>query len=142
MPPPRIASKRAESLCCSLNRNLRTVIAADRIRSRSERFAGNRWTVYDAVQGTYPMLATSETYPALPRTAPISNTETELVSNAQYDPNQSLTYPAVYVIFTLLKAVRRGIEQKHMWREFRQQGIALKLRLSFWIALCRAAGLL
>lgn len=52
------------------------------------------------------------------------------------------TYPAVYIIFTLLHALRRGSESKNIWREFRRQGIALRPRLSFWLALCRQAGLL
>lgn len=52
------------------------------------------------------------------------------------------TYPAVYIIFTLLHAIRRGSERKNIWREFRRQGIALKPRLSFWLALCRQVGLL
>lgn len=52
------------------------------------------------------------------------------------------TYPAIYIIFTLLNAIRRGIERRNIWREFRRQRIALKPRLSFWIALCRQAGLL
>ncbi|MCI0555607.1 MAG: hypothetical protein L0287_32075, partial [Anaerolineae bacterium] len=51
-------------------------------------------------------------------------------------------YPVLYVIFTLLNAIRRGIERKNIWREFRTQEIALKPRLVFWIALCKAAGLL
>jgi len=51
-------------------------------------------------------------------------------------------YPALYVIFTLLNAIRRGVERKNVWCEFRRQKIALKPRLSFWIALCRQAGLL
>jgi hypothetical protein len=51
-------------------------------------------------------------------------------------------YPALYVIFTLLNAIRRGMPRKNIWREFRRQGIALKPRLSFWIPLCRQAGLL
>jgi hypothetical protein len=52
------------------------------------------------------------------------------------------TYPALYIIFTLLNAFRRGIERKNIWREFHRQQIALTPRLSFWIPLCRAAGLL
>lgn len=51
-------------------------------------------------------------------------------------------YPPLYIIFTLLNALRGGIERKNIWREFRRQGIALKPRLSFWIPLCREAGLL
>ena len=51
------------------------------------------------------------------------------------------TYPAIYIIFTLLNAIRRGIERKKIWREFRRQGIALKPRLSFWVAVCTEAGL-
>lgn len=54
---------------------------------------------------------------------------------------QPETYPAIYIIFTLLNAIRRGIERKNIWREFRRQKIALTPRLSFWIAICRAAGL-
>ena len=52
------------------------------------------------------------------------------------------TYPALYIIFTLLSAFRRGIERKNIWREFHRQKIALTPRLSFWIPLCREAGLL
>lgn len=55
---------------------------------------------------------------------------------------KSQQYPALYVIFTLLNAVRRGIPRKNIWREFLRQGIALKPRLVFWLALCRQAGLL
>lgn len=63
---------------------------------------------------------------------------------AQGDRNvrtESVTYPAIYIIFTLLNAIRRGIERKNLWREFRRQQIPLKPRLSFWIAVCREAGL-
>jgi hypothetical protein len=52
------------------------------------------------------------------------------------------TYPALYIIFTLLNTFRRGIERKNIWREFRRQKITLCPRLSFWIPLCREAGLL
>lgn len=52
------------------------------------------------------------------------------------------TYPAIYIIFTLLNALRRGIERKNIWRDFRRQGIALKPRLSFWVALCMEAELI
>lgn len=52
------------------------------------------------------------------------------------------TLPALYIIFTLLNAFRRGMERKNIWREFHRQKIALTPRLSFWIPLCRAAGLL
>lgn len=52
------------------------------------------------------------------------------------------TLPALYLIFSLLNAFRRGIPQKDIWREFRRQGIALHPRLSFWLALCRQAHLL
>ena len=52
------------------------------------------------------------------------------------------TYPALYIIFSLLNAFRRGIERKNIWREFHRQKIALTPRLSFWIPLCREAGLL
>lgn len=51
------------------------------------------------------------------------------------------TYPAVYIIFTLLNAIRRGIERKKIWREFRRQKIALQPRLSFWLSVCAEAGL-
>ncbi|MBV6392024.1 MAG: hypothetical protein KPEEDBHJ_01241 [Anaerolineales bacterium] len=51
-------------------------------------------------------------------------------------------YPSLYVIFTLLSSIRRGIPQNNIWREFRRQGIALKPRLSFWVPLCRQAGLI
>ena len=56
--------------------------------------------------------------------------------------SKSQPYPTVYVIFTLLNNVRRGSPQKNIWREFHRQGIALKPRLSFWIPLCKQAGLL
>jgi len=46
------------------------------------------------------------------------------------------------VIFTLLIAVRHGIERRNIWREFRRQGVALRPRLSFWVAVCTEAGLL
>lgn len=52
------------------------------------------------------------------------------------------SYPAIYIIFTLLNAIRRGIERRNIWREFRRQGIALKPRWSFWMAVCREAGLI
>ena len=51
------------------------------------------------------------------------------------------TYPALHLIFTLLNAIRRGVERKNIWREFRRQGIALQPRLVFWVALCKQAGL-
>ncbi len=51
-------------------------------------------------------------------------------------------YPALYIIFTLLNVIRRGMERKNIWREFRRQKIALKPRLIFWVALCKKAGLL
>jgi hypothetical protein len=50
-------------------------------------------------------------------------------------------YPPVHVIFTLLNAIRHGMERKNIWREFRRQKIALKPRLAFWLALCKQAGL-
>ncbi|MEW5941740.1 MAG: WYL domain-containing protein [Chloroflexota bacterium] len=52
-----------------------------------------------------------------------------------------LTLPALYIIFTLLNAVRRGIPRPNLWREFRRQNLALKPRLSFWLAICKQAGL-
>ncbi len=51
-------------------------------------------------------------------------------------------YPAVYIIFTLLNAIRRGIERGKIWREFRRQKIAFEPRLAFWVAMCKQAGLL
>jgi|GEM_PF-2162847 len=51
------------------------------------------------------------------------------------------TYPAFYTIFTLLNAIRRGVERKNIWREFRRQKIALQPRLVFWLAVCKQAGL-
>ncbi len=57
-------------------------------------------------------------------------------------PSKSESYPAVYIIFTLLNAFRRGIERKHIWLEFCRQKITLKPRLGFWIAVCKEAGLL
>ena len=50
--------------------------------------------------------------------------------------------PALYIIFTLLNAFRRGIPRQNIWREFRRQGIALRPRLSFWLAVCIQAHLL
>ena len=50
--------------------------------------------------------------------------------------------PALYIIFTLLNAFRRGIPRQHIWKEFRRQGIALRPRLSFWLAVCIQAHLL
>ncbi len=55
---------------------------------------------------------------------------------------QAQILPPLYVIFTLIGALRRGVERKNIWREFRRQGIALQPRLSFWVSLCREAGLL
>jgi hypothetical protein len=45
-------------------------------------------------------------------------------------PNQdpSFTLPAVYVIFTLLNAIRRGIERQNIWREFRRQRLLSKVK--------------
>jgi len=57
-------------------------------------------------------------------------------------PSTSELYPAIHVIFTLLNTIRRGIERKNIWREFRRQRIALKPRLAFWMALCKEAGLI
>ena len=56
-------------------------------------------------------------------------------------PAKPDSYPALYVIFTLLNAIRRDIKRKNIWREFRRQKIALKPRLVFWLALCKEAGL-
>jgi len=50
--------------------------------------------------------------------------------------------PAVYIIFTLLNAFRRGTPRQDMWRKFRRQGIAMRPRLSFWLAFCQWAHLL
>jgi hypothetical protein len=55
---------------------------------------------------------------------------------------QPKRYPALYVIFALLSAIRRGVRRQDIWREFRRQKIALRPRLVFWIALCRTAGLI
>ncbi|MBI3175253.1 MAG: WYL domain-containing protein [Chloroflexi bacterium] len=52
------------------------------------------------------------------------------------------SYPAFYLILTLLNALRRGIPQRQIWREFQRQKVTLQPRLSFWIALCKEAGLL
>lgn len=52
------------------------------------------------------------------------------------------TFPALYIIFTLLNALRRGVERRNIWREFRRQKVALQPRLAFWLALCREAGLI
>ncbi|MBI3175264.1 MAG: WYL domain-containing protein [Chloroflexi bacterium] len=54
----------------------------------------------------------------------------------------SESYPAFYLILTLLNALRRGIPQRQIWREFQRQKVTLQPRLSFWIALCKEAGLL
>jgi len=56
-------------------------------------------------------------------------------------PTKPNSYPALYIIFTLLNVIRRGMERKNIWREFRRQKIALKPRLIFWLALCKEAGL-
>lgn len=50
--------------------------------------------------------------------------------------------PAVYMIFTLLNAFRRGLPRDRIWIEFRRQKIRLHPRLSFWLALCRSAHLI
>jgi len=52
------------------------------------------------------------------------------------------TLPAVYIIFSLLNAFRRGIPRQDIWQEFHRQGIAMRPRLSFWLALCRQAHLI
>ena len=52
------------------------------------------------------------------------------------------SYPAVYIIFTLLNAIRRGIKRNNIWREFRRQKIVFKPRLAFWLAVCKEAGLI
>jgi hypothetical protein len=57
-------------------------------------------------------------------------------------PAKPDSYPALYIIFTLLNTIRRGMERKNIWREFRRQKIALKPRLAFWLALCKEAGLI
>jgi WYL domain len=64
------------------------------------------------------------------------------VRSMKSEPGQVPILPPLYVIFTLLSALRRGVERKNLWREFRRQGIPLQPRLSFWVALCREAGLL
>ena len=56
--------------------------------------------------------------------------------------NTPVILPALYIIFTLLNAVRRGIPRQNIWREFRRQKVALKPRLSFWLAVCKQAGLI
>ncbi len=56
-------------------------------------------------------------------------------------PSNLELYPALHIIFTLLNAIRRSIERKNIWREFRRQKIVLKPRLVFWLALCKQAGL-
>lgn len=53
-----------------------------------------------------------------------------------------VSLPALYIIFTLLNAIRRNVPRTDIWREFRRQKIALRPRLSFWISLCKQAGLL
>lgn len=62
------------------------------------------------------------------------------MNTSQVEPVE--TYPALYIIFTLLNAFRRGMIRKNIWREFRRQKIALQPRLSFWLAVCRTTGLL
>jgi hypothetical protein len=56
--------------------------------------------------------------------------------------NIPVALPALYIIFTLLNAIRRGIPRHNIWREFRRQKVSLKPRLVFWIALCKEAGLI
>jgi hypothetical protein len=51
-------------------------------------------------------------------------------------------FPAVYIIFSVLNAFRHGIPRQNIWREFRRQGIPMRPRLAFWLALCRQAKLL
>ena len=34
--------------------------------------------------------------------------------------------PALYIIFTLLNAFRRGIPRHEVWKEYRRQGIAMR----------------
>lgn len=51
-------------------------------------------------------------------------------------------FPPLYVIFTLLSSIRRGIPRKNIWREFRRQGVSLRPRLSFWVPLCKQTGLI
>lgn len=61
-----------------------------------------------------------------------------------YNPRMTAkiqTYPAFYIIFTLLGAIRNGIARENIWREFKRQQIALQPRLAFWLALCKQAGL-
>jgi hypothetical protein len=58
----------------------------------------------------------------------------------QHIQNPSLTYPAVYVIFTLLNAIRRGIERKNIWREFKRQKVSLHPRLAFWLPYANRLG--
>ena len=56
--------------------------------------------------------------------------------------NTPVILPALYIIFTLLNALRRGIPRQNIWREFRRQKVVLKPRLSFWLAVCKQAGLI
>jgi hypothetical protein len=62
--------------------------------------------------------------------------------NKSNPASSSATFPAVYLIFTLAQAIRRGIPRKNIWREFRRQHIALQPRLIFWVALCKQLGIL
>ncbi len=64
------------------------------------------------------------------------------INQLEYNHNMPETYPALYIIFTLLNAIRRGIERKNIWREFRRQKIVLKPRLAFWVAVCQTAGII
>jgi len=110
--------------------------------SQLARFAIHSQSAYNALEGSYPMPSKPETYPALRSAVRKSKKESVSMPNTQYVHKPSLSYPAVYIIFTLLNAIRRGVERKNIWREFRRQKIALKPRLLFWIAICKQAGLI
>lgn len=60
--------------------------------------------------------------------------------NLSKDPAETL--PALYMIFTLVGAIRRGVKRENIWREFRRQKIVLRPRLPFWLSICKSAGLL
>lgn len=47
----------------------------------------------------------------------------------------------VFIIFTLLSALRRGVPVNQAWRVFHQMGVSIP-KTSFWLALCKQASLL
>jgi hypothetical protein len=104
--------------------NLRTVLARLHIHAKSFTFAGSQAIAYNAPEARQDQLKGVR------------------FMMTQSPEEQAKILPPLYMIFTLIGAVRRGVERKNIWREFRRQGILLHPRLSFWVSLCREAGLL